>query len=112
MPLFKRKDKKKEITKEQVEISKIDTLVNEYEQLKILKQKIDDERKQRNKLIDAEINKLMDEGALIKEEADSKIAEINRKLAKLKKQIILEKDYHSSVVDSLMISEAPKFNKG
>lgn len=99
MSLFKRKVK--DTKNEQVETSKIDSLVNEYEQLKILKQKIDDERKQRNKIIDAEINRLMDEGALIKDEADSKIAEIDRKLAKLKKQIILEKDYHNSVVDSL-----------
>ena len=106
MSLFRRKQKQEitkeqEVIKEQVETSKIDALVTEYEQLKIFKQKIDDERKQRNKVIDAEINRLMDEGALIKEEADSKIAEINRKLAKLKKQIILEKDYHNSVVESL-----------
>lgn len=106
MSLFKRKQKQEitkeqNVIKEQVETSKIDALVTEYEQLKIHKQKIDDDRKQRNKVIDAEINKLMDEGALIKEEADSKIAEINRKLAKLKKQIILEKDYHNSVVESL-----------
>lgn len=100
LKLFKRRERENK-TDEKIETSKIDTLVNEYEQLKILKQKIDDERKQRNKVIDAEINKLMDEGALIKDEADSKIAEIDRKLAKLKKQIILEKDYHNSVVDSL-----------
>ena len=103
MGLFKKINKQKEI--EQVETSKIDSLVNEYEQLKILKQKIDDERKQRNQKITAEINRLMDEGALIKDEADGKIAEINRKLSKLKKQIILEKDYHNSVVDSLTKTE-------
>ena len=103
MKIFKKRNKQKEV--EQVETSKIDSLVNEYDQLKILKQKINDDCKQRNQKITAEINKLMDEGALIKDEADSKIAEINRKLAKLKKQIILEKDYHNSVVDSLTKTE-------
>lgn len=96
--MFKRKiETKTEI----IEVSKIDALVNEFEQLKITRQKIDDDRKHQNKEIDTQINSLIAKGALIKDEADSKIAEIDRKLAKLKKQIILEKEYSNSVVESL-----------
>lgn len=77
--------------------SKIDRLVREQSDLKIKKQKVDDRRKEKCSAIENELQKLEYRAFVIKEQADAKIAELDRKIEKNRKQIKLERDYYNSI---------------
>lgn len=77
--------------------SKIDRLVKEQSDLKIKKQKVDDKRKEKCSAIENQLQKLEYRAFVIKEQADAKLAELDRKIEKNKKQIKLERDYYNSI---------------
>ena len=76
--------------------NKIDKLVNQQSELLIKKQNIQDKMKETNSNIENKIQRLENKAFVIKQTADSKIAEIDRQYAKNLKQIQLEKEYYNS----------------
>lgn len=77
--------------------NKIDRLVKENARLLVKKQKVDDKRKSANSQIENKLQNLENKAFVIKQNADNKIAEIERKIKKNKEQIKLEKDYYNSI---------------
>ena len=81
--------------------NKIDKLVKQQSELLIKKQNIQDKMKETNSNIENKIQRLENKAFVIKQTADSKIAEIDRQYAKNLKQIQLEKDYYNSIGNDL-----------
>lgn len=81
--------------------NKIDKLVKRQSELLIKKQNIQDKMKETNSNIENKIQRLENKAFVIKQTADSKIAEIDRQYAKNLKQIQLEKDYYNSIGNDL-----------
>lgn len=81
--------------------NKIDKLVKQQSELLIKKQNIQDKMKETNSNIENKIQRLENKAFVIKQTADSKIAEIDRQYAKNLKQIRLEKDYYNSIGNDL-----------
>ena len=81
--------------------NKIDKLVKQQSELLIKKQNIQDKMKETNSNIENKIQRLENKACVIKQTADSKIAEIDRQYAKNLKQIQLEKDYYNSIGNDL-----------
>ena len=77
--------------------NKIDKLVKEQARLAVKKQKIEDKMKSKNSKIETKLQIWERRSQVIKQTADDEIAEIERKMAKNKKQIKLEKDYYNSI---------------
>ena len=81
--------------------NKIAKLVKQQSELLIKKQNIQDKMKETNSNIENKIQRLENKAFVIKQTADSKIAEIDRQYAKNLKQIQLEKDYYNSIGNDL-----------
>lgn len=81
--------------------NKIDKLVKQQSELLIKKQNIQDKMKETNSNIENKIQRLENKAFVIKQTADSKIAEIDRQYKKNLKQIQLEKDYYNSIGNDL-----------
>ena len=92
----------------------IDELVDEYARLLIEKQNIEDRKNERNSRIETAINKLTNKSWIIKEEASREIAEIDRTLGKIERQLDNEKIYINSlkVGGTKREPQIPEFAKG
>lgn len=79
----------------------IDRLVDEYSRLTILKTKIQEDANIRNSKIETQIRKLENKSFAIREQSIRQIAEIDRTLGKISRQLDNEKIY----VNSLNVGE-------
>lgn len=75
--------------------NKIDRLVRQQARLAVKRQRIDDSWKAKNANLGNKIQKLESKTVLIKQDAENRIAEIDRQIKKNKEQIKLEKDYYN-----------------
>lgn len=86
--------------------NKIDSLVHEQESLVLKKQRIEDKKNSlcsrlgiKKKQHEDAMQRLEDKALALNNKANTEIAEINRKLKKIKKQIKLEQEYYFSLTD-------------
>lgn len=77
--------------------NKIDKLMKEQARLKIQKQKIEDNMKAKNSVIENKIEKLERYSLIVKQNCDDAMAELDRRLEKNREQIKLEKKYYNSI---------------
>jgi hypothetical protein len=78
--------------------SKIDRLVDEQAELENTKQKVKDKQNEVNGKIETKVNALIQKSYRNKDKADSRIAEIDRKIEKNKKLINVEVAYAQSII--------------
>lgn len=89
--------------------SKIDNLASEKRQLTIKIQNTKDKMHEKNSAIETKLKKLENKAQFLKEVADKKCVEFERRIQKINRDIESEQIYVNSVANSEIASETKKY---
>lgn len=79
----------------------IDRMVKENEQLKLEKQRVIDNQNEENSRIETAIRELENKAFRNKQVADTRVAELDRRIEKNEKQIKLEAEYYDKIAKAI-----------